>query len=124
MLLEALTSNGQNKVLPEIETKERTIKKGQTLEPGRKYKVTHRVTDFHGNEKTVTATRVFKWMETRFESIPCFVFSSKVDRNVEAWFEDNKLYMRGKRLPQSELSIPIYDLLSFVSIKKARQSGN
>ena len=83
------------------------IPKGTTLEPAKRYKVTHR-----NGEKTVTATRIFKWMENRFGSIPCFVFTSRVNKDVIASFADDILIISGRRIPSSELSIPIYDLIT------------
>jgi hypothetical protein len=85
---------------------ENIIPKGTTLEPAKRYKIKH----CEGN-KIINATRIFKWMESRFESIPCFVFTSKVDKSVKARFEDNMLYISGRRIPKQEVSIPLYDLL-------------
>ena len=84
------------------------IAKGTTLEPAKRYKITHK----DNTGKTITATRIFKWMETRFGDIPCFVFTSRVDKSVSAEFSDNTLRMAGKRLPAQEISIPIYDLIT------------
>ena len=83
------------------------IAKGTTLEPAKRYKVTHRE-----GEKTIKATRIFKWPETRFGKILCFVFTSRVDKSVSATFANNKLTISGRRIPQQEVSIPIYDLIS------------
>ena len=84
------------------------IKKGTTLKPAKRYKVTHR----SNSGKPIKATRIFKWMETRFGKIPCFVFTSKVNKDVVAEYIGNTLRITGKRLPQQEISIPIYDLIT------------
>ena len=98
---------GEDKI--EAESEDIMIKKGTTLEPAKRYKVTHR----EDSGKTVTATRIFKWTETRFGGdVFCFVFTSRVDKSVVAEFSDNKLRMSGRRLPKQEISIPIYDLIS------------
>lgn len=87
------------------------IAKGTTLEPAKRYKIKHRE-----GKRTITATRIFKWIDTRFGSIPCFVFTSRVNKDVKARFENNKLYISGRRIPQQELSIPLYDLLEITAI--------
>ena len=86
--------------------------KGQKLEPAKRYRVTHRDND----GRQITATRLYKWHEVRFGDILCFVFTSRVNKDVEASFSDNKITMRGKRLPMTELSIPLYDLVEFKAI--------
>jgi len=92
------------------------IKKGQTLEPAKKYRVRHRE-----NGKIVSAIRIFKWPSVRFGNIPCGVFTSRVDKNVTAQYnkEEKTLTISGKRIPRQEVSIPIYDLIEFTAIQKA-----
>ncbi|KKN59790.1 hypothetical protein LCGC14_0538800 [marine sediment metagenome] len=84
------------------------IPKGTALVPARRYKVTHR----DNTGKVTKATRIFKWTENRFGSILCFVFTSRVNKDVVASFANDTLTISGRRIPSSELSIPIYDLIS------------
>lgn len=58
--------------------------------------------------------RIFKWAEQRFGEIPCFVFTAPVSAAVQAqWNPDTQeLRLHGPRLPQSEVSVPHYDLLT------------
>ena len=76
------------------------------LQPGRRYLVLHR-----GGQRPVR--RIFKWIERRFGSLPCQVFTSQVTSEVQAtWIAKTKtLRLRGLKLPSSELSIPDYDLI-------------
>jgi hypothetical protein len=80
------------------------------LTQGAKYRVTHK----GSTGKVTRALRVFKWEESRFGSIRCWVFTSRVSRDVRATFdaETQTLSMSGRRLPAQELSIPYYDLIS------------
>ncbi len=61
-----------------------------------------------------SAIRIFKWTEKRFRSIRCFVFTAPVSAAVTAeWNQGEKsLFLRGPKIPRSEVSVPYYDLIS------------
>ena len=82
------------------------------MESGKKYRVEHK--DIEGNK--IKATRIFKWCETRFDTITCFVFTTKINKSVTASWDGETLKITGKRLPAQELSIPYYQIVSCVSI--------
>jgi hypothetical protein len=84
------------------------IHKGQRLEMGHKYRVTHRE-----NDKQVRAIRIFKWPRSRFGTLQCLVFTTKVSKDVTATVDGDTLTIRGKRIPRQEVSMPVYDLISF-----------
>jgi len=81
------------------------------LKRGRHYLVKH-----YGSSKFVR--RFFKGYEKRFDSILCYVFSSKIDKKLEIiWDDKDKTFtIRGNKLPAQEISIPFYDL---IKIKEA-----
>lgn len=58
-----------------------------------------------------TRTRIFKWLETRFGSILCGVFSTQIRGpiTVEVVGPDH-LRFSGAHVPQGEWSIPHYDI--------------
>ena len=69
-----------------------------TFKPTAVYRVKNRTWD---NSKTVTAKRAFLFTESRFGSIPCYCFTSRLTRNG----------------PKSILSIPEYDLIEATEIQ-------
>ncbi len=61
-----------------------------------------------------TVRRIFKWRETRFGRIPCYVFTSKLVGDIKGAYNPatKELTLSGKRIPVSEVSVPAYDLTS------------
>ena len=83
--------------------------------PGQAYLVSHLLrTDSDKPKATRKVRRIFKGMESRFGGILCAVFTSQVDKSTSATYdkESATLTLSGKRLPQSEVSIPHFDLAS------------
>lgn len=75
-----------------------------SLENGKIYQVKIR-----GNKRSVK--RIFLYSEKRFNSIDCFVFTSRVLGEIETRLSENGcVIMRGRNLPAQEISIPSYDL--------------
>jgi len=58
------------------------------------------------------ARRVYKGEEIRFDKVLCYVFSSRVGKDVTCKVTSEGYNWSGKRIPASELSIPYYDLIS------------
>lgn len=86
-----------------------------TFEPGKAYLVSHLLrTDSDTPKATRKVRRIFKGMENRFGGIPCAVFTRPVDKTISATYDkaSSTLTFRGSRVPQSEVSIPHYDLAS------------
>jgi hypothetical protein len=86
-----------------------------TFEPGKAYLVSHLLrTDSDKPRATRKVRRIFKGMEKRFGGIPCAVFTCQVDPSTSATYDkaSSTLTFRGPRVPQSEVSIPHYDLAS------------
>ena len=82
------------------------------LEQGKIYMVRHT-----GGKRAVR--RVFKWTETRFKSIPCAVFTAKIDKAITASFDGENVTISApcfKRFPFQEISIPEYDLISAIKV--------
>lgn len=77
---------------------------GTVLKTGSHYLVKH-----EGSKRAVR--RIYKYSERRFKSILCFVFSSKVNKNVTMTKKGNVYCWHGIKLPESEVSIPYYDLI-------------
>lgn len=74
------------------------------LEKGNTYQV-----KIKGNKRSVK--RIFLYSEKRFNSIDCFVFTSRVLGKIETRLsESGSVIMRGRNLPAQEISIPFYDL--------------
>ncbi len=75
----------------------------RTLKPGTPYRVTMK-----GHRSTL---RIFKYLERRWKSIPCAVFTSRVQGplTIEV-LGKGRLRLSGKHVPRSEWSIPHYDL--------------
>lgn len=83
--------------------------------PGRAYLVAHRECANPGAfNSSRNVRRIFKGMETRHGAIPCAVFSSRVGPNTSAVYDEESktLAFRGLHIPQSEVSIPHYDLVA------------
>jgi len=80
------------------------LKDGTSLVTGGHYLVKH-----ENNKRAVR--RIFMYDERRFDSILCFVFSSKADKRTTLTRKGDTYYWKGIKLPQSEISIPYYDLL-------------
>ncbi len=77
------------------------------LKRGQIYRVTHQ--DMIFQFKVTTARRVFKGTEKRFGAIRCYVFSTRINRNVSISCDKaGTITMAGKRLPMQEISIPGY----------------
>lgn len=75
----------------------------RTLKPGTPYRVT-----IKGHRSTL---RIFKYLERRWKSIPCAVFTSRVQGPLTIEVLDKgRLRLSGKHVPRSEWSIPHYDL--------------
>ena len=75
---------------------------------GRKYRVKVR-------DQKNKVTRIYKWTERREPfGIDCYVFTSKIHPSVTCKVAANgeEISFSGKQLPTSELSVPIYDLVS------------
>ncbi len=96
----------------------RTREPKYNLTPGQHYNVKVRnLVDLNTQKVGRSVRRIFKRTETRFRSIPCYVFTSKVSPRLTAtWHEDTKtlslsLVGRGY-FPASELSVPEYDIVS------------
>jgi hypothetical protein len=77
---------------------------GTVLKTGSHYMVKH-----EKNKRAVR--RIYKYSERRFKSILCFVFSSKVRKDTTLIKKGNIYYWHGTQLPESEISIPYYDLI-------------
>ena len=89
-------------------------KQGIMVVEGYHYIVEHErpILEKETNPNPVKARRVYKGEERRFGKILCYVFSSKVDKDVTCKVTSEGLEWSGKRIPASEISIPYYDLLS------------
>lgn len=75
------------------------------LTPGTTYRV--RITGGR------TYTRIFKWTETRFRSILCGVFTTRLRSPLSATVLGKKrLRFTGSHIPRGEWSVPHYDLIS------------
>lgn len=76
----------------------------KTLRPGQQYRV--RIRNYR------TATRVFLYLERRFRSIPCAVFSTPVRGPITVQIiKPCHVRISGPTPPRSEISVPHYDLL-------------
>ena len=75
----------------------------RTLKPGTPYRVTMK-----GHRSTL---RIFKYLERRWTSIPCAVFTSRVQGplTIEV-LGKGRIRFTGKHVPRSEWSIPYYDM--------------
>lgn len=83
------------------------IEECDKLKPGKAYRVVIR-----GQKRMMR--RIFKWGETRFGGIRCYVFTSPANKSVTATGDGKTLSMTGgRRLPASEVSVPHYDLQAF-----------
>lgn len=85
------------------------------FQPGKAYFVAHRERAPDGAPRVSRAIlRIFKGMERRFGEIPCAVFTSRIDPSTTATYdaETKTLSLSGKRIPQSEMSVPHYDIVS------------
>jgi hypothetical protein len=83
------------------------------FQPGKAYLVAHRVTSDSGELRvTRKVRRIFKGMEKRFGEITCAVFTARVDKDASAFFnkKNGTMTISGKRVPQSEVSIPHYEI--------------
>lgn len=81
------------------------------LVKGKAYLVKH-----YGGKKRVR--RIYKGEEMRFDSIKCFVFSSKVSKDLTVTHRETEdtesftFHLNGTaKAPNQEVSIPYYDLL-------------
>ena len=85
----------------------------QRLKIGHIYYVQHR-----NNDKTVSrrTRRAFVGREERFGGgIPCCVFSSRLPRKATVERDGDNLIYRNA-VPMSEISIPLYDLVSVEAV--------
>jgi len=68
----------------------------------------------NGGKKSVK--RMFKGTEKRFNNILCYIFSSRLTKNIDAYYnEKTKEFIYSAKswneLPSQEVSIPFYDLM-------------
>jgi len=83
---------------------------GTVLQTGSHYFVKH-----INSKKSVH--RIYKYSERRFGNILCFVFSSKTNHKTNLIKKTDGYYWQGENIPNSEISIPYYDLISCKFIK-------
>jgi hypothetical protein len=76
---------------------------------GKHYLVTN---NWFNSTKTTKARRIFKGEEKRFNSIPCFVFTSRVNKDVTMKKRRDYFIFTGKRIPSTEISIPHYCIIN------------
>lgn len=63
--------------------------------------------------------RIFTGTEKRYSDmkILCYCFTSKVSKDTVGGVRNGNVFIRGKTIPTSEVSIPHYDLISAEKVK-------
>lgn len=81
------------------------MKQFKSMQPGKTYHVKIR-----GGR---TVKRIFKYTEKRYDSILCYVFTSRLFGEVKGSYNHatKELTLSGKHVPLSEVSVPEYDLI-------------
>jgi hypothetical protein len=91
----------------------------QQFEKGQTYLVSHRQLGANGQPEVIRKTRrIFKGLESRFGTVPCAVFTTRVGPATSATYDEvtGMLSISGKRVPRSEVSIPHYNLETVESV--------
>ena len=94
--------------------------KAQKLTPGKSYNV-RMYKNIKDKKPGITVRRIFKNTETRFKNIDCYVFTSKVAKQITCTVEEGNdglmFNWHGTNAIPNEVSIPYYMI---AEIKEAR----